>query len=71
MDQLDGSVFPCVKLEFGEVDVKRFFAVECAVSGKPIFLKNGKEEEFYIRAGASSPVLPGSHTHDYTQQHFK
>jgi hypothetical protein len=33
-----------------------------------VFLKG---EEFYIRAGASSPALPASHAHDYIQQRFK
>lgn len=70
-DRLGGSVFACVKPGFGEIDSKRFFAVECAASDKPVFLKNGKDEEFYIRAGASSPALPASHMHDYIQQHFK
>jgi hypothetical protein len=69
--KLGGAVFACVKPEFGEIDGNRFFAVECAPSDKPVFLKNGDAEEFYIRAGASSPELPASHMHDYIQQHFK
>ena len=69
--KLGGSVFACLRPEFGEIDGKRFFAIECAPSDTPVFLKNGEAEEFYIRAGASSPALPGSHTHEYIQQHFK
>jgi hypothetical protein len=33
-------------------------------------LKDIDIDEFYIRAGASSPSLPASHTHEYIKQHF-
>lgn len=69
--KLGGGVFACLKPEFGEIQGKRFFAVECAASDNPVFLKNGNTEEFFIRAGASSPALPASHMHEYIQQHFK
>jgi hypothetical protein len=69
--QLGGSVFACIKPSVGEIGGKRFLAVECAPSAKPVFLKGNSGEEFFIRAGASSPALPASHTHDYIQQRFK
>lgn len=69
--QLGGSVFARVKPTFAEVGGKRFLAIECAASDKPVFLKSAGGEEFYIRAGASSPALPASHTHEYIQQRFK
>ncbi len=70
-DRLGGPVFACLKPSFATVNGKRILAVECTASGKPVFLKNGGGEEFYIRAGASSPALPASHTHEYIQQRFK
>lgn len=70
-DKLGGAVFACIKTLFGEVSGKRFLAIECAASGKPVFLKSAAGEEFYIRAGASSPALPASHAHEYIQQRFK
>lgn len=69
--RLGGGVFACLKPEFGEIGGKRFLAVECEASSKPVFLKNGDAEEFYIRAGASSPALPASHAHEYIQERFK
>lgn len=69
--QLGGAVFACIKTEFNSLDGKRFLAIECLASDKPVFLKVGQNEEFYIRAGASSPALPASHTHEYIQQRFK
>lgn len=70
-EQLGNSMFACIKTTFGDVAGKRLLAIECAPSSKPVFLKNGSSEEFFIRAGASSPALPASHTHDYIQQRFK
>ncbi|MFT7632350.1 MAG: hypothetical protein ACI87E_003402 [Mariniblastus sp.] len=69
--KLGGAVFACIKTEFAELNGKRFLAVECKSSDKPVFLKTNVGEEFFIRAGASSPALPGSHTHEYIQQQFK
>jgi len=69
--QLGGSAFVCIKPSFSGIEDKRFLAIECSASDKPVFLKNGSVEEFYIRAGASSPALPASHTHEYIQQRFK
>lgn len=68
---LGGAAFACIKPEFGELGGKRFLAVECAPSNKPVFVKSGAAEEFYVRAGASSPALPGSHAHEYINQRFK
>ena len=69
--QLGGAALACIKPEFSELDGKRFYAIECFASEQPVFLKNGKGEEFFIRAGASSPALPASHTHEFIQQRFK
>ncbi|MEJ7759547.1 MAG: DUF262 domain-containing protein [Gemmatimonadaceae bacterium] len=70
-DRLGGAVFACIKTTFADVGEKRILAIECATSSKPVFLKNASGEEFFIRAGASSPALPASHTHEYIQQRFK
>lgn len=69
--RLGASVFACLKTEIGEIGGKRFLAIECQPSNQPVFLKNGNEEDFHIRAGASSPALPGKQAHEYIQQHFK
>jgi hypothetical protein len=68
---LGQSVYVCLKIECDEIEGGRMLAIECKPSEKPVFLKNGESEEFYIRAGASSPALPPSHAHEYIQQRFK
>lgn len=70
-DRIGPAAFSCIKPSFGDIGGKRVFVVECAKSSKPVFLKSTSGEEFFIRAGASSPALPASHTHEYIQQHFK
>lgn len=69
--QLGGGAFSCIKMEFSHVAGKRLLAIECKASKRPVFLKGINGEEFYIRAGASSPALPASQAHEYIQQHFK
>ena len=69
--QLGLPVYACIKIEFAGSEDARFLAIECAPSDKPVFLKNSTGEEFFIRAGASSPALPASHMHEYIQQRFK
>jgi predicted HTH transcriptional regulator len=70
-DRIGGGVFACIKTTFSELGGKRFLAVECAPSNNAVFLKNGGDEEFFIRAGASSPALPGSQANEYIQQRFQ
>ncbi len=69
--QLGLSVYACMKICFSEINGMRFLAIECVESEKPVFLKSSAGEEFFIRAGASSPALPASHMHEYIQQRFK
>lgn len=68
--KLGGGAFASIKTAFSELDGHRFLAVECEPAQSPVFLKNGQIDEFYIRAGASSPALPASHMHDYIQTRF-
>ena len=70
-DRLGADVFACLNTAFANVGDKRILAIECIGSRKPVFLKNASGEEFFIRAGASSPALPASHTHEYIKQRFK
>ena len=46
-------------------DGKAIMRVDCERCKKPVFLKDGKEEEFYVRSGPSSIVLTGSNLVNY------
>ncbi len=50
-----------------EVDEKEVVMIECAPSKKPVFLKMGKNEEFFVRTGPSSVKLSPSQTISYLQ----
>jgi hypothetical protein len=55
---------------FDSVYDKRVLVVDCKPSKVPVYLKNGNEEEFYVRAGASSAALPASQMNQYIMQRF-
>ena len=50
-----------------EVDEKEVVMIECEPSKKPVFLKMGKNEEFFVRTGPSSVKLSPSQTISYLQ----
>ncbi len=59
-----------IKPHFESFQEKRVLVVDCAASGVPVYYKDGKEEEFYIRAGASTAALPPSEMNTYIKQRF-
>ena len=46
-------------------DGKAVVRIDCSKSKKPVFLKDGKTEEFYVRSGPSSVMLSGSNLVNY------
>lgn len=59
-----------VKPRFEDYKGKRILLVHCSPSHIPVFLRNGTDEEFYIRAGGSSAKLTLSQMNDYIRQRF-
>ena len=51
-----------------EIEDKKIVIVECRPAGKPVFLKVGKNEEFYIRSGPANSKLAPSQMIRYIQQ---
>jgi hypothetical protein len=51
-----------------ELDDKKVILAECHSTGKPVFLKVGKNEEFFIRSGPSNAKLSPSQMLRYIQQ---
>ena len=52
-------------------DGKAVIRVDCSKCKKPVFLKDGKVEEFYVRSGPSSVVLSGSNLVNYVSNKSK
>ncbi len=51
-----------------EIEDKKIVVVDCQPAGKPVFLKVGKNEEFFIRSGPSNSKLTPSQMIRYVQQ---
>ena len=69
-ERLGADTMLHIKPRFEDYKEKRVFIVECLPSQKPIYMKNGNEEEFYIRAGGSSSKLSTSQIVDYIKQRY-
>ena len=57
--------------QFVDYKEERVYLVKCKPSKVPIYLKNGNDEQFYIRAGGSSAQLTPSQMTEYIKQRFK
>jgi CheY-like chemotaxis protein len=51
------EVTQCIKFELKPLDGKDILCIQCLPSPEPAFLKNDKDEEFYIRMGPGSRKL--------------
>ena len=68
-----------IGLEFSEyvefalrpVGERQVLVVTCRKSARPVFLKNKREEHFYIRSGPSSRDLTPSQMLEYVQERFE
>lgn len=68
--QIGASSMVNVTPKFLDYKGDRIFLVECRASRIPVYLKNGADEEFFIRAGASSAKLTPSQMMEYINQRF-
>lgn len=68
---IGSEYLPFIQYELFSVDDKHVLKVDCDESDKRVFLKIGKDEEFYVRSGASSTRLEGSALIDYINHKFR
>jgi hypothetical protein len=59
-----------IKPSFEDYQEQRVLMVECRPAREPVYLTDGKVEEFYIRAGGSSAKLTLSQMTAYIKQRF-
>ncbi len=62
--------FPFINYELYPIQDKHVLKIDCLPCNKRVFLKVGKEEEFYIRNGPSSAKLSGNALIDYIANRF-
>jgi Asp-tRNA(Asn)/Glu-tRNA(Gln) amidotransferase A subunit family amidase len=61
---------PYIHIHFDDYMDTRVMVVECKRSSKPIFLKDGKEQRFFIRTGPSTTELKADEILEYTKIRF-
>jgi hypothetical protein len=59
-----------LEVAINKIDNKEFCTVEIKPSDSPVFLGKGENEEFFIRASASSQPLGLRETHEYISSHW-
>ncbi len=57
-----------VKTDMVAVGEKHVFVIQCDVSSDPVYLKQGKDERFYVRVGPSSRQLSMSEVVDWVRK---
>jgi hypothetical protein len=55
---------------FDDYQGKRVLTVECWESNKPVFVKDGNADRFYIRTGVSTLELTTAQAHEFIKQRF-
>src|SRR3989339_101622 len=69
-DKIGKEFLPFINLKSFLIEGKTIVEIECKKSDKPIFLKDNKDEEFFIRAGPSSVQLNGRELVEYISRRF-
>lgn len=69
--QIGSAFLPFIQYELYPIEDKHVLKIDCLGSDKPVFLKIGKVEEFYVRNGPSSAKLDGSELVNYINNKFK
>ncbi|HAF62714.1 MAG TPA: hypothetical protein DCK95_10370 [Anaerolineaceae bacterium] len=68
--RLNTLVMPFVHIHFDNYEKTRVMVVECSRAHKPVFLKDEKEQRFFIRTGPSTTELKADEIMDYTKIRF-
>ena len=57
--------------QFDDYEDNRVLRVQCEHSPKPVYVKDGDREAFYIRTGPATIELSGGQMLDYISHRFK
>jgi len=68
---IGNNFLPFIKFEIINIEGKVIILVRCNESKRQVFLKDGNEEEFYVRNGPASIKLKGSSLVDYIKHKFR
>lgn len=68
--QIGSEFLPFITYGFVEIDGKSIMRIACLESDRPVFLKDGKTDTFYVRSGPSSIDLHGMDLLYYANHNF-
>jgi hypothetical protein len=69
-EQLGPEINPLVEVTFTETAGESVASLSCQAHHKPVFLTDGNQAEFWVRAGASSQPLDVRATAEYIAKHW-
>lgn len=69
-DRIGGIFLPYVHPHFEGEDDGRILVIRCEKGPKAAFVKDGKDERFYVRGGSSTAELSGHAVMEYCNQRF-
>jgi len=69
-EHIGSQHLPSINFELIPLNEKFILYVECKKSSKPVFLKLGKDEHFFIRVGPASAEIFGSKLIEYIKDNF-
>lgn len=70
-ERLGPLVMTTINLHFEDHEEARVLVVRCQRSIRPVFVKDGRAERFYIRTGPATTELSAHQIHDYIKQRFE
>ena len=59
-----------INTHFEDFEDNRVLVARCKRALNPVFVRDGKDDRFYIRTGPSTTELTGSSMHNYFKQRF-
>lgn len=69
-DRLGAQHAMFIHPRFDDFEDVRVLTVQCLKGKSPVFVKDGKDERFYVRNGAATLELPPSQTQQYIKSRF-
>jgi Predicted transcriptional regulator containing an HTH domain and an uncharacterized domain shared with the mammalian protein Schlafen len=69
--QIGNEFIPYISFKLSDYEGKGIMRVVCRKSNEPVFLREGKQETFFVRSGPSSIELTGTDLLNYVDNRFK
>lgn len=70
-DRIGAEHIEYIRFRFGDFGGHRVFVIECERGRFPVYVKDGNQERFFMRTGASTTELSGSRLTQYVSGHFR